>query len=192
MPIFGVFGDGSYRLQPIHVDDFAALAVEHAERTESVVIDAIGPETFSFRSLVETINEGSFDENLTRDVEPKLGVRVPTFLHDYPASMAALAKLKTDDPSVAERVELYVAGVELANGFSELVDVEEQRKRFEQERSSRAETGRDVYPVPEPFLNDLAHMPPSAGMALGVDRLVMLFAGAETIDEVSTFTPEEI
>lgn len=120
-------------------------------------------------------------------VEPKLGRGRPTFLTEYPAHMAALARLKPDDPTVAERFELYAGGLELANAFSELTDADEQRRRFLAELEERRVLGLDVYPLDEDFLADLARMPPSAGIALGVDRLVMLAAGADTIGQVVAF-----
>ena len=123
---------------------------------------------------------------------PRLGYGRPTFLHEYPASLAALARLKEGAPHLAERFELYIAGLELANAFSELVNAEEQRARFAQDRKRRQELGKAVYPVAENFLQALAHMPPAAGIALGVDRLVMLFADAADIRAVVAFTPEEL
>jgi lysyl-tRNA synthetase class 2 len=93
---------------------------------------------------------------------------------------------------VAERFELYIAGLELANAFSELIDPLEQRQRFEHEEAQRRAAGKAPYPVPEKFLRELETMPDAAGIALGVDRLVMLLTGAETIDEVVAFTPEEL
>ncbi|MBW1775658.1 MAG: EF-P lysine aminoacylase GenX, partial [Deltaproteobacteria bacterium] len=87
---------------------------------------------------------------------------------------------------------LYVGGLELANGFSELTDVPEQRDRFLREQHQRQELGKTPYPMPEKFLEALAHMPPCAGIALGVDRLVMLFSDKTSIDQVVTFTPEEV
>jgi lysyl-tRNA synthetase class 2 len=93
---------------------------------------------------------------------------------------------------VAERFELYIGGLELANAFSELVDAEEQRKHFVQENANRHALGKPIYPIPEKFLEELADMPPSAGIAFGVDRLVMVFLNAETIDEIVAFTPEEL
>ncbi len=144
------------------------------------------------RSLNEIIAENSFEEVLTEAVEPRLGHPLPTLLHDYPIELGSLARAKSSDPKLAERVELYVAGIELGNGFSELVDAHEQRKRFEAEIELKRARGVEWNPMPEKFLTDLPHMPECAGMALGLDRLAMLFTGAETIDEVSAFTPEEL
>ena len=140
----------------------------------------------------EALKNEQFDEVLVSEVEPRLGVETPTFLVDYPASLGSLARLRADDPSVAERVELYIAGVELANGFSELNDVAEQRARFVAEEAHRRALGKQPYPAAERFLEELADMPPAAGMALGVDRLVMLLVGATEIDEVLAFPPEEL
>ena len=120
-------------------------------------------------------------------VEPRLGDVQPTLLYDYPASMGALARLKPEDPRWAERFELYVAGLELANAFSELVDPVEQRKRFESEGRLRAALQRPSYPLDEELLEALSRMPPSAGIALGVDRLVMLFCDTPRIQEVLAF-----
>jgi elongation factor P--(R)-beta-lysine ligase len=118
-------------------------------------------------------------------IEPKLGTPAPTLLYDYPVSMAALARVKPADPRVAERVELYVCGLELANGFSELTDAKEQRARFARDRRKKRKRYGEAYPVDEDFLAALkAGLPASAGMALGFDRLVMLASGAGSIDEV--------
>ena len=100
--------------------------------------------------------------------------------------------MKADNPRLAERFELYIAGLELANGFSELIDAEEQRARFESEEAYRRSLGRQPYPAPIRFLEELSDMPPSAGIALGIDRLVMVLTGAGRIDEVLAFPPEEL
>ncbi|NVN97925.1 MAG: EF-P lysine aminoacylase GenX [Geobacteraceae bacterium] len=142
--------------------------------------------------MEEALAKDEFDELMTEKIEPRLGNRVPTIIYDYPASRAALSRLRSDDPTVAERFELYIAGVELANAFSELNDNRVQRKRFEEELELRKERGAPFYPLPEPFLAEIATMPPAAGIALGVDRLIMLISGAATIDEVVAFTPEEL
>ncbi|MDD5476162.1 MAG: EF-P lysine aminoacylase EpmA [Syntrophales bacterium] len=143
-------------------------------------------------SLEESLAGDCFEEELTSKVEPNLGLGRPTFLYDYPLSLGSLAKRKGDDDGMVERFELYLNGIELANGFSELTDVEEQRARFAAEQHLRKESGRAVYPEPGRFLASLFHMPQSAGIALGVDRLAMLFTGSKKIDEVVAFTPEEI
>ena len=120
-------------------------------------------------------------------VEPRLGYPHPTILYDYPSGMAALARLKPEDPLRAERFELYIAGLEIANAFSELNDPLDQRRRFEEEQKLRVRLGRPVYPVDEDLLKALKKMPPSAGIALGVDRLIMLFCDAASIEEVIAF-----
>jgi len=124
-------------------------------------------------------------------VEPTLGRGRPTFLIEYPASMASLSRLKRDDPTVAERVELYLDGMELANGFSELVDAQEQRARLEEEREWRGKNGRPQYPLDERFLEAVGRMPPSGGIAVGLDRVLMLLVGAASIDEVLLFPARE-
>ena len=143
-------------------------------------------------TATEALEKNLFDEIMVQEIEPKLGLRKPTFLYDYPAERGTLARWKSEDPTVAERFELYMGGVELANGFSELVDSEEQRKRFLMENENRQTRGKPIYSMPDRFLAELDDMPPSAGIALGVDRLVMVFLDAKTIDEVVAFTPEEL
>lgn len=118
-------------------------------------------------------------------IEPHLGKDRPTFLCDYPVSQAALAKPKIDDPRLAERAEFYICGIEMANGFFELTDADEQRRRFEADMAMKRKLYGESWPVDEDFIEALRFgMPPSAGIALGVDRLVMLCAGAERIEDV--------
>jgi lysyl-tRNA synthetase class 2 len=143
-------------------------------------------------SVTEALARNLFDEIMVQDIEPRLGTQKPTFLYDYPAQRGALARLKEEDQTVAERFELYVGGLELANGFSELVDAKEQRKRFQGENENRESLGKRAYPMPDKFLAELDEVPLSAGIALGVDRLAMVFLNAEKIDEVVAFTPEEL
>jgi lysyl-tRNA synthetase class 2 len=131
--------------------------------------------------------ESVFFQLFLERVEPKLGMDRPTFLTEYPASMASLSRLKPGDPSVAERFELYAHGLELANGFSELTEPVEQRQRLMEEQTLRKSLGRAVYPLDEPFLQAVGKMPPSAGVAVGLDRVLMLLLGVDTIDEVLLF-----
>lgn len=147
---------------------------------------------YGAKDMKAAVQDGSFDEVMVTKIEPTLPRNKPVILQDYPAEMAALARLKEDDPTVAERFELYVNGLELANGFSELIDPAEQRERFVEANCRRERAGSPPLPLPEPFLADLAAMPPSAGIALGIDRLAMLLCGAERIDDVVSFAPEEL
>ncbi len=149
-------------------------------------------ERYSNASLEDALGQGKFDELMVAQIEPRLGLKRPCFIHDYPASMAALARLCADDPKYCERFELYIAGLELANGFSELNDSVEQRKRFLKEQGARKAAGKPCSPMPEKFLASLGQMPEAGGVALGVDRLVMLMAGAQEIDHVVFFSPEEV
>lgn len=142
--------------------------------------------------LDEALDSDRFDECLALEIEPQLGRTTPTFLIEYPAQLAALARHKPGDPSVAERFELYLCGLELANAFSELTDAAEQRVRFAREEAARRAAGKPPYPSPERFLAELSAMPPAAGIALGLDRLVMLLTDADRIDQVVAFTPEEL
>jgi lysyl-tRNA synthetase class 2 len=120
-------------------------------------------------------------------VEPTLGVDRPTFLTEYPSEMASLARLKPQDARVAERFELYGGGMELANGFSELTDGEEQRRRLVEEQALRTELGKPVYPLDERFLDAVGRMPPSGGVAVGLDRVLMAILGQRSISEVLLF-----
>ena len=132
---------------------------------------------------VEAWDQDRFDFDMATKIEPNLP-KGPLFLMDYPAPAASLARLKADDPRVAERWELYVDGLELANAFTELTDPVEQRRRFESARAERRALGEADYPLDEEFLDALARMPPSGGVALGVDRLVMLACGVRDISDV--------
>ena len=125
-----------------------------------------------------------FSRVLVARIEPHLGEGRPTILCEYPASEAALARRSPGDPRVAERFELYACGVELANAFVELTDPAEQRRRFEDEMAERLRIYGDAYPIDEDFLAALARMPEASGIALGLDRLVMLACGADRIDDV--------
>jgi elongation factor P--(R)-beta-lysine ligase len=125
-----------------------------------------------------------FSRVLVERIEPNLGMGRATILDEYPVSEAALARPCAHDPRVAERFELYVCGVEIANAFGELTDAAEQRRRFESEMAEKERVHGERYPVDEDFLAALAQMPPASGIALGFDRLVMLATGAPRIEQV--------
>lgn len=125
---------------------------------------------------------------LSEKVEPNLGRGRVTVLDHYPAAEAALARKVPGDARVAERFEVYACGVELANGFGELTDAREQRRRFEAEMAEKARVYGESYPLDEDFLSALERMPPAAGIAMGFDRVVMLATGAPRIDDV-VWTP---
>ncbi|MCP4616276.1 MAG: EF-P lysine aminoacylase GenX [Bradyrhizobium sp.] len=129
-----------------------------------------------------------FSKVLVEHVEPNLGRGRLTVLFEYPAPEAALARAKRSDPRVAERFEVYACGVELANGFGELTDAEEQRGRFAASMDEKARRYGERYPLDDDFLAAVAHMPEASGVALGFDRLVMLASGALRIDQV-VWTP---
>ena len=177
--------DGStnlkYQGQTIHLDPpWPRLSVGEAFRR------------YAAMEVEEALSKNCFDEVMVNEIESHLGATRPQFLYDYPAALGALARLKPDNPLVAERFELYIAGLELCNGFSELTDPVEQRKRFESEQNIRKSNLKRVYPMPQNFLTALNDMPTASGNALGLDRLVMLFADTRQIDDVVAFTPEEL
>jgi elongation factor P--(R)-beta-lysine ligase len=126
-------------------------------------------------------------------VEPRIGHGHPTFLTHWPAAQAALARRDPADPRVAERFELYLCGIELANAFVELTDATEQRARFLADRSRRHAASGPDWPMDEDFLAALEHgMPPAAGIALGFDRLAMIAAGASRISQVLWLPPPDL
>ncbi len=125
-----------------------------------------------------------FSRVLSERVEPRLGFERPVVLDEYPRVEAALARASARDPRVAERFEVYVCGVELANGFGELTDPVEQRRRFEHEMVEKERIYGERYPIDEDFLAALAQMPSAGGVAMGFDRLVMLATGAPSIEQV--------
>ncbi len=129
-----------------------------------------------------------FSKILVEHIEPNLGQGRLTILHEYPAPEAALARVKRADPRVAERFEIYACGVELANGFGELTDAGEQRRRFTAAMDEKQRRYGERYPLDEDFLAAVAQMPSAGGVALGLDRLVMLASGATSLDQV-VWTP---
>ena len=132
-----------------------------------------------------------FDEDTVLKVIPNLDPHRPTYLVDYPAPMASLARLKPNNPRVAERCELFIGGLELANAYSELINQKEQELRFRDEiEQIKQEQGR-IAPMPDNFLKAVSNLPECAGIAMGIDRLVMLFCNADSIDEVLPFTIDD-
>ena len=125
-----------------------------------------------------------FSRILVEKIEPRLGLERATMLYEYPAIQSPLARPKASDPRLAERFELYACAVELANGFGELTDAAEQRKRLEEQMAEKERIYGERYPIDEDFLSALAVMPPASGVALGFDRLVMLATGATRIEQV--------
>lgn len=156
---------------PACLDDLAAFSVEAQNAGIRVA------ETDHWDDVFHAV--------MAEKIEPYLGRDVPAILYDYPASMAALSRRKGSDPRFAERFELYVCGIELANAFSELTDATEQRARFKAEMATKKALYGESYPPDEDFFRALEYgLPESGGIALGVDRLVMLATGAEEITQV--------
>lgn len=138
-------------------------------------------------------DEERFFRVLVEAIEPNLGRERPVFLTHWPASMASLARLSPEDATVCERFEAYVGGMELCNGFGELVDPVEQRRRLERDQRAREAAGKAVYPIDERFLAALEEgLPPAGGNALGFDRLAMLLLGAERIQDVVALPHERL
>ncbi len=146
----------------------------------SAAIQAIG-----IRTAPDDRWDDLFFRVMAQKIEPYLGMGVPSILYDYPAIMASLSRKKPEDSRFAERFEVYVCGVELANAFSELTDATEQRARFEADMALKQELYGESYPLDEGFLNALEHgLPESGGIALGIDRFVMLATSANDIGQV--------
>ncbi|MEF3049273.1 EF-P lysine aminoacylase EpmA [Pseudotabrizicola sp. L79] len=168
-------------LRYAQIDLLATLA---ADGTPSAAALAAQMQAQAIRFAPDDTWSDMLSRILVEKVEPHLGHGRPTILDRYPVAEAALARPCPDDPRVAERFELYACGVELANGFGELTNPDEQRRRFAAEMDEKQRVYGERYPVDEDFLAALAHMPPSSGIALGFDRLVMLATGAPRIDDV--------
>lgn len=144
-------------------------------------------EKFAGWNPVENFDADRFDFDMVEKIEPNLSKDTPVILKDYPAECCALARLKPDNPKVAERWELYLGGIEIANAYSELTDPVEQRARFEKWGAQRKALGKTVYPVDEEFIRCLSGMPPAGGCALGIDRLLMALTGTVTLDDILPF-----
>ncbi len=163
--------------------DYTGIELEqHLEDTQSF---AKATEGQGIRVTESDSWDDIFHAVMAEKIEPHLGMGAPTILYDYPVSMASLSRKKQDDLRFAERFELYVCGVELANAFGELTDAKEQRARFIEEMALKNKRYGETYPIDEEFLEALEHgLPESGGIALGIDRLAMLVTGAERIEQV--------
>ncbi len=177
-------------------DTIAALYADVADLVSAVLGRRLEPRRLRVADLYRDLagwdplaawDEDRFDEDMALKIEPALPREGLVYLTDYPAPAAALARLNPADPRVAERFEAYLGGLEIANGYGELTDAAEQRRRFEATIAMRRARGLPTYPLDEPFLADLPAMPPTAGIALGVDRLVMAALGADAITQVRPF-----
>ncbi len=165
---------------------FAEIQLDDCFDGPNVDLSAMRRETarIGVRVAADDTWSDLFSRILAERIEPYLGLYRPEILCQYPTHEAALARPTAHDPRVAERFELYVCGVELANAFGELTDAAEQRRRFEAEMAEKQRIYGERYPIDEDFLAALAHMPQASGCALGFDRLVMLATGAATVDQV--------
>jgi elongation factor P--(R)-beta-lysine ligase len=143
-------------------------------------------------SPISAFDEDRFYFDLVDKVDRHLGENLPAFLYHYPAPLAMLARLHPAEPRLSRRFELYWAGVEIANAFEELTEADEQRSRFEADQRRRQQEGKPHYPIDEMLLQALPDMPPCSGVAVGVDRLVMLLLGAANVDQVMAFTDESV
>jgi lysyl-tRNA synthetase class 2 len=152
-----------------------------------------GPDRDSFAKMAINIGVNAphddtwgdiFSRILVEKIEPRLGHGQATILYEYPAVMSALARPKPSDPRLAERFELYVCGIELANGFAELTDAPEQRRRLVAQMDEKERIYRERYPIDDDFISALRVMPAACGIALGLERLVMLATGASHIEQV--------
>ncbi len=199
-------GAPRFRFRDIEADPFAApevitVAAAFRERAGIDLLATVSDAGVGDRGALAIAAQGAgirvadddtwsdiFSRVVAERIEPHLGRGRATILAEYPVPEAALARPKPSDPRVAERFELFVAGVELANAFAELTDPVEQRRRFAADMDEKARLYGERYPIDEDFLAALAVMPPASGIALGFDRLVMLATGAATIDDVQ-WTP---
>ncbi len=158
--------------------------IELANYLDNKDLFALAANNIGIRTVEEDAWDDIFHAIMAEKIEPHLGQGVPTILYDYPISMAALSRKKENDQRFAERFELYICGVEVANAFSELTDAKEQRARYEDEMALKKKLYGETYPPDEEFFKALQHMPESAGIALGVDRLIMLATGTDDISDV--------
>lgn len=166
------------------VDPFSANNETLKEATIKAGIDVVGMDD----SNSDSVRDEWLDLLMCQVVEKNLPKNCPVFIYDYPATQAALSKIRKGSPDVAERFELYINGVELANGFHELSDADEQAERFHQEQLIRKEKGQQGIPADHHLIDALKHgLPDCAGVAIGLERLLMVLTGAKHINEVLTF-----
>lgn len=166
------------------VDPFNASDEELQAATEKAGIDVVGMDDAS----VDSFRDSWLDLLMCQVVEKNLPLNCPVFIYDYPASQAALAKIRKGSPDVAERFELYINGIELANGFHELIDAEEQAERFKKQQQQRKKRALPGIPADNLLIAALKHgLPECAGVAIGIDRLLMVLTGVEHINDVLTF-----
>lgn len=158
---------------------------------EHPTVEALRAACPGLRTADDDTWDDIFHRAVFERVEPTFGADECTLLYGYPARMAALARLDPADPRRAERFELYVGGLELANAFGELTDPVEQRARFLADQAERRQLGREVYPIDEGLLADLAAIGEAAGIAVGLDRLLMLCLGLGAIQDTVVFPPED-
>jgi lysyl-tRNA synthetase class 2 len=178
----GILPDGQLRWQGCQID----LTPPWERLT---LADAFG--RYAGKDVFAVLRAGDFDEVLVTEIEPQLGWEQPVFLYDYPVELASLARRSAKNPAVAERFELYIAGLELANGFSELLDPVEQRQRFVLEQNTMRAMGREII-LPEKFLAELGVIGEAAGIALGIDRLCMVLTGTTDIAAARPFAFEDL
>ena len=140
-------------------------------------------------STLDDIPDGFvFDKTMVEKIEPGLNVNLPVIVIDFPACFSPMCKQKSDNPYRAERLEIYFNGIELGNGCTEQIDKKIQIKRLRDEQQARTQMGKDLYPWPNEFVDSIDNMPPSAGMAIGIDRLIMILCGVDKIEDVIAFT----
>lgn len=169
--------------------DYLGFDPFSAEKAELIIQIQQLALPYEFGLLTHCSQDDLFDILIGHVIEPQLGqANTPTFVYDFPSSQAALARISTENSQVAERFEVYLFGMELANGFHELADAEEQKQRFLAENQQRKQKGLAEIPIDQHFIAALQHgLPDCAGVALGVDRLLMAMLRTQRIEEVLAF-----
>lgn len=168
------------------------LSLDPLSASKEELLETIASHQMISDWLIEESNIDTLMQFIMSEIlEPRIGQSVPCFVYDFPASQASLANISTSDSRVAERFECYFKGIELANGFHELTNAQEQLARFEADNSQRDVLGKKLRPIDKRFIDCLINgLPACAGVALGIDRLMMLALDAEHIDQVLTFPIE--